>query len=66
MDFSMKKETPTTSQDEQVALALDQVDIMMAMPKKIRAEWLAAGFSETAAETAALAQWVGMVTQGRG
>lgn len=67
MGRSNKSENSTPQFDEgefltNMAGVLDQVPIMMALPKAIREQWLKEGFSETAAEQAALAVWISAMT----
>lgn len=44
-----------------LAQALDQLEPMMGMPVAVRDNFLQKGFSETAAEQAALAMWMSMM-----
>lgn len=44
-----------------LANALDQLGPMMGMPVAVRDQFLKNGFSETAAEQAAMAMWINMM-----
>lgn len=67
MGRSSKQEKDTPSFDpyemnQNIALAMDQIEPMMAIPQKVRQEWLNRGFSETVAEQAAIAVWLNLWT----
>lgn len=46
---------------ETLATAMDQIEPMMGMPVAVRDQFLKKGFSETAAEQAAMAMWINMM-----
>jgi len=46
---------------EALATAMDQLESMMGMPVAVRNQFLRNGFSETAAEQAAMAMWINMM-----
>lgn len=46
---------------EALATAMDQLEPMMGMPVAVRNQFLKNGFSETAAEQAAMAMWISMM-----
>lgn len=47
-----------------VAQGMDQLEVMMGMPVAVRKQFLDKGFSETAAEQAAMAMWMSMMGLG--
>lgn len=49
-----------------LATAMDQIEPMMGMPVAVRDQFLKKGFSETAAEQAAMAMWLSMMGMGTG
>lgn len=51
---------------ENLATAMDQIEPMMGMPVAVRDQFLKKGFSETAAEQAAMAMWLSMMGMGNG
>lgn len=49
---------------QSLAIAMDQIEPMMGMPVAVRDQFLKKGFSETAAEQAAMAMWMSMMGLG--
>lgn len=46
---------------ESLAQAMDHLEMMMGMPVAVRKQFLDKGFSESAAEQAAMAMWMSMM-----
>lgn len=56
-----ESDTPQFAEDQAAASMLASLEPLMGIPVAVRKRFLENGFSETAAEQAALAHWVSMM-----